>query len=220
MDCPRSHLHSFQPLLVLLAGVVIATSCERGQPISAPLPESVSLSNGICPIIHCNTWQTDALPLKGPEAPSQPITAETLDHLWSSPIAGGILDFTHENGRTVFWVPQVDRIMKLELDANNDLVKIAELPLEPKKFPRRSPEEMRAIVAELDAAKLGTAEYDALAQEWMDYQLEGLRAYYAMLNDQGILYVGNRSSIIAYADAEPGNADSASSRWASSSSRS
>jgi hypothetical protein len=208
MSCSRPRCRSFVLLAALLACVAVATSCERSRPISTPLPENVTLSGGTCPIIHCNTWQTGALPLKGPEAPSGRIDANTLDHLWSSPIAGGILDYTYPDGRTIFWVPQVDRIMKLELDANDDLVKIAELPIEPKNFPRRSPEEMQAIVAQLDAAELGSEAYEALAQEWMDYQLEGLRAYYAMVNDQGILYVGNRSSVIAYTDAEPGNPES------------
>ncbi len=191
-------------LLALLMGIAAATGCERSQPIRVALPDVVGLSPGTCPIIHCNPWQTDALPLSGPEAPSQQIDAETLDHLWSSPIAGGILDIPYADGRRIFWVPQVDRIMQLELDENDDFTKVAELPLEPKKFPRRSPEEMQAIVAEFDQTPLGSEAYDALAQEWMDYQLEGLRAYYALVNDQGILYVGNRSSIIAYADAEPG----------------
>jgi hypothetical protein len=208
MACPRFRLLSSHRLAGLLAAVALTGGCERSQPITLPLPETVRLARGTCPIIHCNTWQTDALPLKGPEAPSQQVGEKVLDHLWSSPIAGGILDYTYESGRTVFWVPQVDRIMKLELNQNNDLVKLAELPLEPKKFPRRSPEQMRAIVDELDRTPLGTQAYDELADQWMDYQLEGLRAYYAMLNDQGILYVGNRSSIIAYTDAEPGNPES------------
>ena len=208
MACLPSRLRCLALLPALLAGIAATTGCERSQPISVPLPDVVGLSAGTCPIIHCNTWQTGALPLKGPEAPSQQIDATTLDHLWSSPIAGGILDTTYSDGRRIFWVPQVDRIMKLELDENGNFAKVAELPLEPKKFPRRSPEEMRAIVAKLDEAQLGSEEYDALAQEWMDYQLEGLRAYYALVNDQGILYVGNRSSIIAYTDAERGNPES------------
>ncbi|MBW2387074.1 MAG: hypothetical protein JRG89_01440 [Deltaproteobacteria bacterium] len=206
--CPPPRFRCLAPLLALLVGIVATSGCERSQRISVPLPDVVGLSPGTCPIIHCNTWQTDALPLKGPEAPSQQIEAKTLDHLWSSPIAGGILDFTYADGRKIFWVPQVDRIMKLELDENGNFAKVAELLLEPEKFPRRSPEEMRAIVAEFDETPLGSVAYDTLAEEWMDYQLEGLRAYYALVNDQGILYVGNRDSIIAYADAEPGNPES------------
>ncbi len=194
----------------LVALLLLATSaCDRTQPIEMALPDGASVSQGTCPLIHCNPWQTDALPVKGPEAPSQQITAEVLDHLWSSPIAGGILDYTYEDGRTVFWVPQVDRIMKLALDTEGNFVKLVELPLEPKRFPRRSPDDMQRIVEELDAVPVGTPAYDELAEAWMDYQLdEGLRAYYAMVNDSGILYVGNRSSIIAYSDAEPGNPES------------
>lgn len=205
MESVRSNWRHWMPLLGWMAGLVLLAGCEGTQPIERPLPDPVTLSPGICPIIHCNAAQTDALPLKGPEAPSQQIDAMTLDHLWSSPIAGGLLDYSYEDGRRVFWVPQVDRIMKLELDQNNNFVKLAELALVPKNFPRRSPEEMRSIVEALDAKAVGTEAYDALADAWMDYQLEGLRAYYAMVNNQGILYVGNRDSIIAYDDAEPGN---------------
>ncbi len=208
MYCIQSKRRQRIHLLGWTLGLALAMACARTQPIERPLPEPISLSHGTCPIIHCNTAQTDALRLKGPEAPSQQIGADTLDHLWSSPIAGGILDYTYDDGRRVFWVPQVDRIMKLALNEHNDFVKLAELALEPKKFPRRSPEEMRSIVDALDANTVGTEAYDALAEVWMDYQLEGLRAYYAMVNNQGILYVGNRNSIIAYADAVPGDPES------------
>ncbi len=208
MACPSSHVRYLALVPVVLAGIAVLASCERSEPIRIPLPDVVGLSPGICPIIHCNPRQTDALPVKGPEAPSQQIGGATLDHLWSSPIAGGILDTPYADGRRIFWVPQVDRIMKLELDENQDFTIVAELPLEPESFPRRSPDEMRDIVAQLDSAEVGTDAYDALAQEWMDYQLEGLRAYYALVNDQGILYVGNRSAIIAYSDAEPGDPES------------
>ncbi len=209
MEYIRSSRRNWLKLLRCTAGLFLLLSgCERTQPIEAPLPSPVTLSDGICPIIHCNTAQTDALPLKGPERPSQQIDGDTLDHLWSSPIAGGLLDYTYEDGRRVFWVPQVDRILKLQLDSNNNFIKLAELPLEPKNFPRRSPEQMQSIVEALDASTVGTETYDALADAWLDYQLEGLRAYYAMVNNQGILYVGNRDSIVAYADAEPGVAES------------
>jgi hypothetical protein len=181
------------------------SGCTKTEPIRSPKIERAALSKGTCPIIHCDTYQSDALPFKGPEAPSQVLSGDTVDHLWSSPIAGGILDYTYADGTTVFWVSQVDRIMKLRLDEGNRLVKLTELPLEPDKFPRFEPEDMKRVVSKLDAAKLGTEEYDELADEWNGYQIEGLRAYYAMLNDQGILYVSNRNGVVAYGDAEPGN---------------
>ena len=124
-------------------------------------------------------------------------------------MGGGILDYRYPEGTTVFWVSQVDRIMKLRLDAQNRLQKITELPLQPKKFPRFKPEDMQRIVAKLDAAKLGTEEYDELADEWNGYQIEGLRAYYAMVSNKGILYVSNRNGVVAYGDAEPGMPSSA-----------
>jgi hypothetical protein len=183
---------------------VVLVGCARTEPIQLPNLDDTRLSGGTCPTIHCNTYQTDALPLKGPEAPTQVLGDDVIDHLWSSPIAGGILDYTYADGTTVFWVSQVDRIMKLRLDDRNRLQKITELPIQPKKFPRFSPEDMQRIVGKLDAAKLGTKEYDELADEWNGYQVEGLRAYYAMVSDKGILYVSNRNGVVAYGDAEPG----------------
>ena len=183
--------------------------CARTEPIELPGLEDTRLSDGTCPTIHCNTYQTDALALRGPEAPTQALADDVIDHLWSSPIAGGILDYRYPDGTTVFWVSQVDRVMKLRLDEHNRLQKITELPLEPKKFPRFEPEDMQRIVAKLDAATLGTEEYDELADEWNGYQIEGLRAYYAMVSNKGILYVSNRNGVVAYGDAEPGNPNSA-----------
>ncbi|MGB3051382.1 MAG: hypothetical protein WBB42_10320 [Polyangiales bacterium] len=194
--------------LGLFVAAIACLGCARTEPIQLPDLDQTRLSDGICPTIHCNTYQTDALPLKGPEAPTQVLGEERIDHLWSSPIAGGILDYRYPDGSTVFWVSQVDRIMKLRLDDGNRLRKITELPLEPKKFPRFEPEDMQRIVAKLDAAKLGTEEYDELAGEWNGYQIEGLRAYYAMVSNKGILYVSNRNGVVAYGDAESGNADS------------
>ena len=188
---------------------VALCGCAQTEPIRSVQVDETRLSDGICPIIHCNTYQTDALPLKGPEAPTQVLRDDVIDHLWSSPIAGGILDYTYPNGTTVFWVSQVDRIMKLRLDDRNRVQKITELPLEPKDFPRFEPEDMQRTVAELDEANLGTARYDELADEWNGYQIEGLRAYYAMVSNKGILYVSNRNGVVAYGDAEPGNPSSA-----------
>ena len=191
-----------------LAMLVVCLGCARTEPIQLPGLEDTRLSDGTCATIHCNTYQTDALPLKGPEAPSQVLGGDVIDHLWSSPIAGGILDFTYPDGTTVFWVSQVDRIMKLRLDEQNKLQKITELPIEPKDFPRFSPEDMQGIVAKLDDATLGTEQYDELAGEWNGYQIEGLRAYYAMVSNKAILYVSNRNGVVAYGDAEPGNPSS------------
>lgn len=191
--------------LTVATALFVAACTTPTEPITRDLGDDVKLSGGTCPIIHCNTEQTDALPIAGPEAPTQVLDESVIDHLWSSPIAGGILDYTYPDGTTVYWVPQVDRIMKLRLNADNRFEKITELPLETKKFPRFDAEDMQKVVAELDAATVGTEAYDELAGEWKGYQLEGLRAYYAMLNNKGILYVGNRDSVIAYSDAEPGN---------------
>ncbi|MCP4625187.1 MAG: hypothetical protein GY850_16940 [bacterium] len=201
-------LYLIRHYLVATITLALFACSQPTEPIDIEMGNDVRLSKGICPIIHCNTYQTDALPVKGPQAASRTLDDSVIDHLWSSPVAGGILDYTYPDGSTVFWVPQVDRIMKLRLNKNNQLEKITELPLQPKDFPRFEPEDMKQIVAELDKTKMGTEAYDKLAGEWKGYQMEGLRAYYAMVNNLGILYVGNRDSVLAYSDAERGNPES------------
>jgi hypothetical protein len=201
-------MNRLKTALVILAALVVACS-KPVEPISRPLPDRLELSAGTCPIVHCNRYQTDALPLSGPRLPSRVLSAAEIDHLWSSPIAGGILDYRYADGTTVFWVPQVDRIMKLRLNAQNQLEKLAELPLLPKKFPRIRPEQMQQVVDVLDSNALNSEAYDSLAAQWKGYQIEGLRAYYAMVNSEGILYVGHRDAVVAYGDAEPGKPQSA-----------
>ena len=75
----------------------------------------------------------------------------------------------------------------------------------PGKFPRFSPEEMQNTIARLDSEKTGSAAHDEPAAKWCGYQMEGLRACYAMVNSQGMLYVGNKESVLAYGDAKPGD---------------
>ena len=199
----------FSYAILVLVPTLLLTGCSNSiEPIAVPMADDVSLSEGTCPIIHCNSYQTDALPLKGPEKSSRVLSDAEIDHLWSSPIAGGILDYTYADGTTVYWVAQVDRIMKLRLNADNQLERIDELALLPKKFPRFSIAQMQKVVAILDNSDIGSSAYDAMADEWKGYQVEGLRAYYAMVNSEGILYVGNRDSVVAYGDAERGKSQS------------
>jgi hypothetical protein len=143
-----------------------------------PAPRNPRLSNGLCPLVHCDAHQTDAFSVRGPELESRALGDAEVDLLWGSPISGGVLDVTYPGGATVFWVPKVDRIWKLGLDPELRLVLLAELllPAGPK-YPAHSG----------------------------DYPLEALHAYYAVVDADGVLFVGGRDRIVAYADAEPGN---------------
>ncbi len=190
-------------LVLLLA--MLSACAQENIPIESDMGQVPGLAEGMCPLIHCDTAQSDSFDVAGPQSPGRVLSEDEIDLLWSSPIAGGILDHVYPDGQRVFWVAQVDRIMKLRLSADNRWEKIAELPLEPDKFPRFSPADMQEKLRALDAAELGSADHESLADYWNGYQLEGLRAYYAMINSAGILYVGNRDGVVAYTDAEPGN---------------
>jgi hypothetical protein len=172
----------------------------------APAPRNPMLSNGLCPLVHCDAYQTDAFAVRGPELPSRTLADAEVDLFWGSPISGGVLDVTYPGGATVFWVPKVDRIWKLGLDENLRLVLLAELllPTGPK-YPAHSGELMKTWIEELDALPFASEAYRAKAGYWRDYQLEALHAYYAVVDADGVLYVGGRDRIVAYADAEPGN---------------
>lgn len=200
--------HVLPPIALTILLSALLSGCDNSEVIDITLGEAPTLSNGACSIIHCNAAQTDAVPFAGPSIASKTLTPDEIDHLWSSPIAGGILDHVYADGQRVFWVPQVDRIMKLQLTGDNKLTKVAELPLQPKDFPRFSPQDMQQKILELDSTEFGSEQYNALADYWDGYQLEGLRAYYAMINSAGILYVSNKNGVVAYSDAEPGNPQS------------
>jgi hypothetical protein len=181
-----------------------ASAAARAQ--DAPAPRNSSLSNGLCPLVHCDAYQTDAFSVLGPTLPARALGDAEIDLLWGSPISGGVLDVTYPDGTTVFWVPKVDRIWKLGLDSNLRLVLLAELmlPTGPK-YPAHSGEFMQAWLAELEALPFAGDAYRAKASYWRDYQLEALHAYYAVVDAEGVLFVGGRDRIVAYADVEPGN---------------
>ena len=192
-------------ILLTLMVLTLSGCGEDNKIITSEMSISAGLSKGICPLIHCDTQQSDTFDVVGPISPSKILSKKDIDLLWSSPIAGGVLDYIYPDGQRVFWVPQVDRIMKLRLNSDNTLEKIAEMPLQPNDYPRFSPEDMQEKIYQLDDAQLNSEKYDELVDFWDGYQTEGLRAYYAMVNNAGILYVSNRNGVVAYTDSEPGN---------------
>ena len=180
-----------------------------GAPSEDVAPRNPALSNGLCPLVHCDTYQTDAFPLRGPEGESHALSDTEIDLFWGSPISGGVLDVTYPDGTTVFWVPKVDRIWKLGLDEGLRLVRLAELMLPGEKYPPHSGEFMQRWTEALDALPFAGDAYREKAAYWRDYQLEALDAYYAAVDADGVLFVGGRDRIVAYADAEPGSPHSA-----------
>jgi hypothetical protein len=206
----RSH-PLFAASLALLVACAGSPSEETAADVAAirselPAPRNPALSNGLCPLVHCDTYQTDAFPVRGPELPSRALGDAEIDLFWGSPISGGVLDATYPGGATVFWVPKADRIWKLGLDAELRLVLLAELLLPPgPKYPAHPGEDMKARIEALDALPFASDEYRAAAAYWRDYPLEALHAYYAVLDRDHVLFVGGRDRIVAYADAEPGS---------------
>jgi hypothetical protein len=173
--------------------------------VEALPPRNPALANGLCPLVHCDTYQQDAFPVRGPELPSRPLGEAEIDLLWGSPISAGVLDTTYPGGATVFWVAKADRIWKLGLDESLRLVLLAELLLPAGKYPAHSGEFMQTWLAELESLPFASDAYRAKAAYWRDYPVEALHAYYAVLDAEGVLFVGARDRIVAYADAEPGN---------------
>jgi hypothetical protein len=172
-------------------------------------PQNPTLAAGLCPLVHCDSYQSDALPVRGAEQPSRALGEAEIDLFWTSPISAGVLDRSYPDGSTVLWAAKVDRILKLGFDAGLRLVPLAELPLPTGRYPAHSADFMRQWIAELDALPLASAAYRAKAAYWRDYPLEALHAYSALLDREGVLYVAARDRILAYADAETGKARSA-----------
>jgi len=194
-------------LAALAATALLA--CSTTPDAEAPAPDALppknpALSQGLCPLVHCDAYQTDAFPVRGPESPSRALGEAEIDLFWASPISGGVLDIAYPDGTTVFWVPKVDRILKLGLDASLRLIPLAERALPPGRYPAHSSEFMQQWTAELDALPFASDAYKEKARYWREYQLAALHAYYAVLDLDGVLFVGGRDRIVAYADAEPG----------------
>jgi hypothetical protein len=200
------------PFAVLAACLLACAGAPSGEDAGAAdprldsiAPRNPALSNGLCPLVHCDAYQTDAFALRGPQPPSRALGEAEIDLFWGGPISAGVLDVTYPGGTTVFWVAKADRIWKLGLDAELRLVLLAELMLPTGKYPPHSGEFMQTWLAELEALPFAGDAYRAKAAYWRDYPLEALHAYYAVLDAEGVLYVGGRDRIVAYADAEPGN---------------
>jgi hypothetical protein len=202
----RTPFAALAACLLACAGAPSGDDAGAGAPrLEAPAPRNPALSNGLCPLVHCAAYQTDAFPVRGPELPSRALGDAEIDLFWGSPISAGVLDVTYPRGATVFWVPKGDRIWKLGLDAELRLVLLAELMLPTGKYPPHSGEFMKSWLGELEALPFAGDAYRAKAAYWRDYPLEALHAYYAVLDADGVLFVAARDRIIAYADAEPGN---------------
>ncbi len=198
-------------MLAAVAGCNNPPPPERFSPRSFERtpPKNLALSQGVCVMHKCDNHLSGAIPVKGVDAPSHRLTDEEVDLFWTSPIGGGLLDFRYPDGERVYWVPKVDRVLKLRINADNQIEQLAERQLPTARFPYYDNAYMREWVAELDGWRVGSDEFKARAAAWRGYQQEGLRAYYALVNRDGILFVASLDRIVAYTDAERYKADSA-----------
>ena len=159
-------------LVALASAALLACAGAPGEAPEAPdaaAPRNPALASGLCALVHCDPYQSDAFPVRGPARPPGALGDAELDLLWGSPLSAGVLDVTYPDGTTVFWVAKVDRIWKLGLDAQLRLVLLAELLLPPgAKYPAHSGEDMKARIERLDALPFASDAYRAEAAYWRD----------------------------------------------------
>ena len=94
------------PQILLVTIIALLSACgEDNRTIISETGISAGLSKGICPLIHCDTQQSDSFEVVGPISPSKVLSKKEIDLLWSSPLAGGVLDYIYPDGQRVFWVP-------------------------------------------------------------------------------------------------------------------
>ena len=195
-------------LVALASATLFACTGAPGEGPASPdsaAPRNPALANGLCALVHCDAYQSDSFPVRGPARPSGALGEAEVDLLWGSPLSAGVLDVSYPDGTTAFWVPKVDRIWKLGLDAGLRLQVLAELPLPAGRYPAHSAGFMRGWTDELDALPFASDAYRQKAAYWRDYQLEALHAYQAVVDRDGMLFVAARDRIVGYGDAEPGN---------------
>lgn len=194
------------PLCALLLGLALPT-LAAGPLDAGSQPPNPALSPGLCVLVHCDGYQTGALPVRGPLSKSHTLKDDEIDLLWESPISAGSFDRRYPDGSEVLWIAKVDRIEKVTL-VNNTLTRLQELKLPTGRYPYYSGADMQRMIAELDRHAPGSDEYRKLAAHWKGYETEALRAFYGALGQNGTLYIGARDRLVAYGDADPNRADS------------
>ena len=186
-------------------------------PTMAYPPRNPYLADSVAPIGHINSAQTTGMNHAGPSGPTEVLSQEngglTYTHLGPAHF-GYAVSPPYPNGKRVIWSNGGDRISKLDYDS---LQVIDEFLLQDSPIYQANDGPISAEQADSDIGWLdflpkvrwtGLGTVAASLPMIKKYLGSGLAGVYYLLSSDNVLYVGGKDSILAYADAEPGQIDS------------
>ena len=167
-------------------------------------PRNPFLADSENPIAHGRCDQQDNTALTGPRPDgSRALGEDEIQHVWLGPgHFGSLISSPYPDGRRVIWSNGRQQIAKLDYDT---LAVLATHTVEGQTVTPRG--ELEADVAGLDD-RHGDEALEHAAGLAMRY-LTGLDGVYALLDMDHTMFLGRRTSVVAYGEAVPGDRASA-----------
>jgi hypothetical protein len=166
------------------------------RPVTSP-PRNPFLADSCYAMAHGRCDQQDNSPVAGPAGPTRVLTDDDVDYEWLGPgHFGGLISSPYPDGRRVIWSNGRQQIVKLDYGT---LRLRAAFPVS---------EEAMVDVASMEqaVAALDERSGDAAIGHAVDLTLQfmtGLDGVYSALDRDNTLFVGRKSSAVAYAEANP-----------------
>jgi hypothetical protein len=177
-------------------------------------PKNPFLADSIYGIPHGDSGQQDSTVREGPTGPTKELTDAERNYQQIGPGHFGIyISSQYDDCRRVIWSNGADRIAKLD---HVTFEVLAELPLDPDKFPAATDEVIDDALAVLDENNCNEGVESESCETLINHSLglaatylTGLSGVYGMLDSDNTLYVGGSDRVTAYGEAEPGQPASA-----------
>jgi hypothetical protein len=176
------------------------------------------LADSVLPVGHINSAQSTGMDHAGPSGPSEELSQEngglTYTHIGPGHF-GAAISPPYPNGKRVIWSNGADRISKLDYDS---LEVISEFFLENSPLYKSNGAPVTSEQADEEFDKLdwlpkfrwsGLVTMLSTAPLAKKYYGGGLAGVYYLLSSDNVLYVGGKHSILAYADTDPSDQQSA-----------
>lgn len=199
-------------MALILAVVPLAMADDGSAPNYAP--PNPYLASSVAPIAHVNSAQSTSFQIAGPTGPSESLSVEngglTYTHLGPGHY-GLAISAPYPNGQRVIWSNGSERISKLDYET---LEVIDEFIIEDSGVIManggtvsrvQADTEIAALDALPKAAGTGMVTVQAAMPLVQRYYGAGTAGVYYLLSKDNVLFVGGAQSILAYADADPGD---------------
>lgn len=182
---------------LLVAGPLPALAAELA-------PRNPHLADSIYPLPHGDPAQQDVLDAAGPLDSSRALKPEEVNYVHTGPaVFGAFSSGKYPDGKQVYWVNSLDRILKIDYDTHQPL---ATRMIEG--VPEWTEEMADESIAALDESNSGLLAIIAAFREAQ--KLRSIASVYTLVDSNNEYYIAHKSGFIeVYGDAVSGQRDSA-----------